>query len=191
MMVAGADKLCEVFKYKNRASVIVTINTDEPGGEVSGPCIRPFLKYRKVESSLTGGATYESDYTGFASSVDKIWLCPVTLFVFGEYPEVINITNDYDTFLPPQVAERLNIPENIASQIIDIRREYVNGEQEDEHNRYNPYNKDNISFKSFHIAAAEASYGNVNFILKDGSAYKFTPVFNAGIDEVLFKRGCC
>jgi hypothetical protein len=44
------------------------------------------LFQRKVPL-LTGGAQYE--VSGIAGFTKKIWLCPVTLFVLGNYPAYI------------------------------------------------------------------------------------------------------
>ena len=40
-----------------------------------------------LSHSLTGGAHYEVN--GIAGFTKKIWLCPVTLFVLGNYPAYI------------------------------------------------------------------------------------------------------
>ena len=80
MMVAGADTLCEELAYDGKHTSIDVIvykkEEDLPG----------YICLEKFDSGLTTGADY--DVTG-AETVKELWICPVTLFVFGKYPNYI------------------------------------------------------------------------------------------------------
>ena len=55
--------------------LVVTVYKDKPSEDV--------FELKKVTSSTTGGGIYTClDY-------DHVWLCPVTLFVLGKFPETI------------------------------------------------------------------------------------------------------
>lgn len=90
-MVAGADKLCEQLS-KNGKTVTVDINTSDTYQ------INP-EEINLNKRSEDYGATYEvQDNTWFMHpnfdptvDVEQIWICPVTKFVFGEYPKYIRI----------------------------------------------------------------------------------------------------
>lgn len=81
MMVAGADDLCEHLSSDGKSvTVAVLINPKTESNNKWGKLI-------KIKSSLIGGATYKvENIEGFNK---EIWLCPVTLFVFGKYPDII------------------------------------------------------------------------------------------------------
>lgn len=82
-MVAGADDLLsELAGEKNHVHCDVRINVNKPEKEE--------IRLDRLKGCVTYGATY--DVSG--SNVKKLWLCPVTLFVFkGEYPSTIYINN--------------------------------------------------------------------------------------------------
>lgn len=83
MMVAGADTLCEELKYdENHTSVDVVIS-NKPEESLSS---NKYIELKKIDSNLLGGATYK--VIG-ADTVDELWICPVTLCVFGKYPKYI------------------------------------------------------------------------------------------------------
>lgn len=81
-MVAGADELCEYFSTDGVAKVKVIPSDKEeehPG----------YAKLIRKAWSLTGGSTYEvTQLRGFN---ENIWLCPVTLFVLGQYPKYLYV----------------------------------------------------------------------------------------------------
>ena len=80
MMVAGADDLCEELKYdENHTSVDVVIS-DKPEN------LPDYIELKKIDSKFLSGATYK---VSGADTVNELWLCPVTLFVFAKYPEYI------------------------------------------------------------------------------------------------------
>ena len=113
MMVAGADDLCEFFSHDNKAIVFVSPSKAEHNCYDS---LNDGLIYKKETSSLTGGATYKlvNIYNELADKwgIPKtIWLCPVTLFVFGKYPEYLTIRNGFSGRIPPQILDKVNIPQ--------------------------------------------------------------------------------
>lgn len=85
-MVAGADRLLEfVGEGAPRVEVqVVKSNKVDEEMERDGR----FFRCDQTEQSLLGGATYEVNLDGFARTM---WLCPVTLFVMGEYPKHLYI----------------------------------------------------------------------------------------------------
>lgn len=90
-MVAGADKLCEQLS-KNGKTLIIDINSSDTYSV-------NVEEINLIKKSEDCGATYEvQDNTwvinpDFENTVDveEIWICPVTKYVFGEYPKYIKI----------------------------------------------------------------------------------------------------
>ena len=83
LMVAGADELC-AFLSEDNVSPYISVIPASKKEEHEG-----YAELTRVNSSLTGGATYEvKNLPGFNRD---IWLCPVTLFVLGEYPKYMYI----------------------------------------------------------------------------------------------------
>ena len=81
MMVAGADELCEYLSNdgkETRVNVIPATRKEKHDG---------YAELRRLDHSLTGGAHYE--VKGIAGFSKNIWICPVTLFVLGNYPAYI------------------------------------------------------------------------------------------------------
>ena len=82
MMVEGADDLCELLSYDGTHTKIkVCVNI------VSDKMPKGWFRITKGDSSITGGAHYEVDLIAANSFGSIIWLCPVTLFVLGQYPD--------------------------------------------------------------------------------------------------------
>ncbi len=83
LMVAGADKMCQFLSDDGKFTYVSVIPTskeeDHPG----------YAKLIQKEHSLTGGSTYE--VTGLDGFNRDIWLCPVTLFVLGQYPKYMYV----------------------------------------------------------------------------------------------------
>lgn len=81
MMVAGADRLCTVLS-KGKQTLKVTVCTSTYNTE--------FAQWRvsmmKSSSTLFGGAFYNTKDNN-NKFIGEIWLCPVTLFVLGKYPD--------------------------------------------------------------------------------------------------------
>lgn len=83
-MVAGADDMLELIGNgaPHVKLQVIKHNTKLDGLDVDMICDR-------VNYSMAGGATYHVfDKEG---DVNKMWLCPVTLFVLGEYPKHLYI----------------------------------------------------------------------------------------------------
>ena len=83
MMVAGADRMCDVLSEDGKFAYIKVIpaskEEEHPG----------YAKLVQKESSLAGGSTY--DVFGLDGFEGDIWLCPVTLFVLGQYPKYMYV----------------------------------------------------------------------------------------------------
>ena len=83
LMVGGASKFLEYYSRgdnKIKATIKIANEMD----------VRHFCGSRlyKNSSTLTGGAFYKDPSGNFN---EEIWLCPVTLFLLGKYPERILI----------------------------------------------------------------------------------------------------
>jgi len=99
-MVCGADKLLDILsKGKDRVTLLVK-PASKPMDETGFQELMQegWLELKQIQSSLSGGATYTARGNGLESFVRKhpltgevsertLWLCPVTLFVFGHYPK--------------------------------------------------------------------------------------------------------
>ena len=83
MMVSGADRLCAVLSDDDRVARVEVIPSsterDLPG----------YALLTQLQSSLAGGSTYQ--VTNLPTFTGSIWLCPVTLFVLGEYPKYLYV----------------------------------------------------------------------------------------------------
>jgi hypothetical protein len=83
MMVAGADKLCDLLSDDDRFAYVNVVPSNKRIEMPGYACLV------QCEHSLTGGSTYMvTNLPGFERA---IWLCPVTLFVLGKYPKYIYI----------------------------------------------------------------------------------------------------
>lgn len=80
MMVAGADTLCQELAYDGRHTSVDVIVSEKD------EILPDYIRLKKQDSKLLEGATY-SVYG--AETVNELWICPVTLFVFGKYPKFI------------------------------------------------------------------------------------------------------
>ena len=88
MMVSGADRLCAVLSDDNRVARVEVIPSSK---ELDLP---DHAKLTQLQSSLAGGSTYE--VTNLPTFSGTIWLCPVTLFVLGEYPKYLYVRKATD-----------------------------------------------------------------------------------------------
>ena len=83
MMVAGADEMCAFLSDDDKYTYVNVIpsNTEEdhPG----------YAKLVQGAHTLTGGSTYQ--VTSLEGFDREIWLCPVTLFVLGQYPKYLYV----------------------------------------------------------------------------------------------------
>lgn len=80
MMVAGADDLCEELTYDGTHTAVDVIISKK---KLDLP---DYICLEKQDSAILSGAYY---YVDGAKTVDELWICPVTLFVFGKYPNFI------------------------------------------------------------------------------------------------------
>lgn len=81
MMVAGSDKLLDCFNDgSNRVTLDVYTVNKAP---------EDYIKLSKTYSTLTGGADY--DVLDHPELPPHLWICPVTLFVLGQYPDNLYI----------------------------------------------------------------------------------------------------
>lgn len=88
-MVCGSDLLLDhLLKKGNRVNVEV-IKSDTPLAEYEDATTSGYFRCEQTEMSLFGGATY--NVFGVEGFDHTIWICPVTLFVLGEYPKFIYI----------------------------------------------------------------------------------------------------
>lgn len=83
MMVAGADKLCEFLSNDGKFTYVEVIPSNKEKN------YNGYAKLIRKEHSLTGGSIYK--VTGLKEFNRDIWLCPVTLFVLGNYPKYIYV----------------------------------------------------------------------------------------------------
>ena len=87
-MVAGADKLLDFVGCGDSRVEVEVIKSDELIDHLEqGP---EYFRCDRLSQSTFGGATYQVNLEGFDRTM---WLCPVTLFVLGEYPKYLYIEN--------------------------------------------------------------------------------------------------
>ena len=83
MMVAGADKLCAYLSDDDEFAYVDVVPSKRQINMPGYACLV------RGEHSLGGGSTYTAP--GLPGFKRDIWLCPVTLFVLGQYPKYIYI----------------------------------------------------------------------------------------------------
>lgn len=90
-MVSGADQLCELYSKGNNEAVVEIVASKKKKSELldeydewEGEDLSSF-DYR---DRLFWGRTYRNEKR------EKFWICPVTLFVLGRYPNYIYIKKD-------------------------------------------------------------------------------------------------
>jgi len=84
-MVAGADDLLSHLDTEKQHRVTIhVVPSEEPMTEPG------HTELRQLDKSLMGGSHYDaSNVSGFRQQ--RIWICPVTLCVFGRYPKYLYI----------------------------------------------------------------------------------------------------
>lgn len=83
LMVNGADALCAFLSDDDKFTRVSVIPSKERK-DIDG-----YFELEQLSSGLTEGSTYKVNYLdGFTRN---IWICPVTLFVLGEYPKYIYV----------------------------------------------------------------------------------------------------
>ena len=83
MMVSGADRLCAILSDDDRVARVEVIPSSTERN------LPDYAQLTQLQSSLAGGSTYK--VTHFPAFTGTIWLCPVTLFVLGEYPKYLYV----------------------------------------------------------------------------------------------------
>ena len=75
MMVDGADQLCEFLSDDGMTTEVCVIPSKEQEKHEG------YFELEQIESSLTGGSTYQVGLEDFCQRYgrDTLWLCPVTL----------------------------------------------------------------------------------------------------------------
>ena len=82
-MVSGADTLCEMIDEYHNGFISVTISTKPMNGDEFAT---KFVVLDLKEHTDDIGATYTR-----RDSDQEVWLCNVTKYVFGDFPETLYI----------------------------------------------------------------------------------------------------
>lgn len=77
-MVCGADTMLSCLDYRDTGKISLLLSLEEPK-EMK-------MELIQICGPVTGGAYYYVDSRSFKG---EIWLCDVTLSVFGEFPKLI------------------------------------------------------------------------------------------------------
>ena len=83
LMVAGSDELCAFLSDDDKVTRVSVIPSKKRG-EYNG-----YFELEQLCCGLTTGSTYQVN--GLDGFHRNIWICPVTLFVLGQYPKFIYI----------------------------------------------------------------------------------------------------
>ena len=95
LMVSGADKLCESLSNSSNSVTVDIIASRKPIVVPEG-----YHKYNGEDLSIYKGFASKHFYgRSYISNepingLDSFWICPVTLFVLGRYPNYIYIKNN-------------------------------------------------------------------------------------------------
>ena len=82
-MVSGADTLCEMIDEYHNGFISVTVSTKPMNGDEFAS---KFVTLDLKEYTDDIGATYTR-----RDSDQEVWLCNVTKYVFGDFPETLYI----------------------------------------------------------------------------------------------------
>jgi len=88
-MVAGSDLLLDYYLKRDNRVEVEVVKSDKRLAEYDND--KRFCRCEQIDVSLFGGSTY--NVYGLEGFNHTIWICPVTLFVLGEYPKYIYIRN--------------------------------------------------------------------------------------------------
>ena len=93
-MVAGADRLCELYANGKDEVTVNIIATNKKAKQYNKNEVDEFIaeeqqKGTKFIDKLIYGRTYTS--VNENGNLITMWICPVTLFVLGRYPKYIYI----------------------------------------------------------------------------------------------------
>lgn len=95
-MVAGADTLCELYA-KGKDNLTVEIIASRKKRKLNNELYDEYKMIKPPKGlewfdKIIIGRDYESTQMP-TQNVDRMWICPVTLFVLGRYPNYIYIKN--------------------------------------------------------------------------------------------------
>lgn len=101
-MVAGADKLCELYSNGTDEATVEIKATKEQDDTLKDKGYKCFVKQEvskeldEEELSLLEKILYGRTYIhwGTDKKITTFWICPVTLFVLGRYPRYIYIKDN-------------------------------------------------------------------------------------------------
>lgn len=149
-MVSGADKMLELLSDGDlfvRVSVIPAKKQEMHDD---------YIELEQTESSLFGGSTYQVKYEPFKERFkrDTLWICPVTLFVLGQYPKFIYVKRtDYKEAVESVFCgEKEEIKEAVDSIVIPMENEteeaklFVIGIGDSAKNVLTPLNKETCKY---------------------------------------------
>ena len=127
MMVAGADDLCELLSQDGNSTTVDVITLKEANDKLIN---EGYVVLTRTKWSLTGGAYYDvSNINGLT----KLWLCPVTLFVYQKYPKYIYVkpVSAKVSVIPDdsQIAEAETTQQQVAEQTTTILNEKSDSNQ--------------------------------------------------------------
>lgn len=83
LMVNGTDDLCAFLSDDGKFTRVSVIPSKVRKG------IDGYFELEQLSSGLAEGSTYKVNHLG--GFTRNIWICPVTLFVLGEYPKFIYV----------------------------------------------------------------------------------------------------
>lgn len=96
-MVSGTDDfLSDIDPYHHHKVTLHVVPSDHPLTEDENPGIAGHFELRRLDESLRGGAHYDAS-AWFGDEHAEMWVCPVTLCVFGCYPEYLYFKNVSET----------------------------------------------------------------------------------------------
>lgn len=96
-MVSGADKLCDYYSDNSDEVIVDVIATNKVDAKAASEydfyeCVKLDEKYNFIDKLL-----YGREYQNVRANeegklvITTIWICPVTLFVLGRYPDILYI----------------------------------------------------------------------------------------------------
>lgn len=89
LMVGAADRLCSFLAGRERKLFITAIPSNKDNKELIAQGYVQLVRVKRGKQRLWYGATYK--VKNLPRFEREIWICPVTLFVFGRYPGFIYI----------------------------------------------------------------------------------------------------
>lgn len=108
-MVAGADALLEFVGNGQPRVEVQVVKSHETLTELDND--KRFFRCDLLNSSTAGGATYDVRLAGFNRTM---WLCPVTLFVLGEYPRHLYIARELKNEKTTDETSNRITPDNVS-----------------------------------------------------------------------------